>query len=284
MEPVADARPPGLLVVPANLGGSVQHFYHFLFGYALPFIEHCHPLRATHRFMLRDCGPLNPLLRQLAGFRIQIVSTNIVITSMVGLHPSLGHLPRIIVPGFDDPQSYKRERLLRIRAVVRRLYEPRIAAVAAQHGASASDRLVLVIDRAPPHPFYATAASENAEAGATRRSVPNMAEVHAAIAARHDALLIRLETLSLFEQIYLFSRAWRVVGQHGAGLANMIWARPDAGLVEILPNPRNRPFASIPNASYFRDLCIALGLPWKVVLQDDNHAAVEPDAILAALS
>ena len=141
----------------------------------------------------------------------------------------------------------------------------------------------MAIDRAPPDPFYNTAASENRSSGAARRSVPNMAELHAAIASRHDVALIRLEESSLFEQVHLFSRAWRVVGQHGAGLAHMIWARPDAGLVEILPNPQQQPLGGIANVAYFRGICARLGLPWQAVMQADRHAPVAPEEILTAI-
>lgn len=283
LEARAGDRRPRLVVVPANQGGSVQHFYHFLLGYMLPFVEHCHALRPTHRFLLRDCGPMNPLLRELDGFRIEIIPANLVLTSLVGVNEVVGHLPKIVVPGFDSPRFYARDRFLRCRAVMADLYGAQIAAAAVKYPAAASDRLVLLVDRAAPDPFYDTAASENRSAGAARRSVPNMAELHAAVATRHDALLVRLEECSLFEQIHLFSRAWRVVGQHGAGLAHMIWARRDAGLVEILPNPRQQPLAGIAHANFFQGICNRLDLPWRVVLQADQHAPVAPQEILAAL-
>ncbi|MBR0652293.1 glycosyltransferase family 61 protein [Roseomonas terrae] len=269
--------------MPANLRGSVQHFYHFMFGYVLPFLEHASALRDTHRFLVRDCGPLNHLLAELDGFRLQVISAHTLLSGLVGVNEEVGKTPRMIVPGFDSPRAYARDRLLRIRRVVQDLYGERIAAAAASHPATASDRLVLVVDRAPPSPFYRSAASEVRTAGAERRSVPNMAEVHAAIAARHDTLLVRLEGCSLFEQIHLFSRAWRVVGQHGAGLAHMIWARPDAGLVEILP-AENGPSVLPPvRLVHFQRLCAVLGLAWNPVMQAGHHAPVDPTDILAAL-
>jgi hypothetical protein len=286
IEPLDDPaghRRPRMVVVPGNYGGSVQHFYHFLLGYLLPFLEQCHRLRPTHRFMFRDCGPMNDLLRQLDGFLIDTLPANFVLSSLVGLNKANSAIPRIIVPGFDLPSAYERDRFVRCRKVMQALYGAQIAAASAKYPATASDRLVLVIDRAPPHPFYNTAASENRSAGAARRSVPNMAEIGDMIAARHDVLLVRLEECSLFEQIHLFSRAWRVVGQHGAGLAHMIWARPDAGLVEIIPNPGRQALEMIPNADYFRGICDALAMAWCPVLQADQHAAVPPEEILAAL-
>ncbi len=287
IEPIegpAEARRPRLLVVPANRGGSVQHFYHFLFGYLLPFLDYCQALRPTHHFLMRDCGPMNRLLRELDGFTITHVPANIVLTSVIGLNEVVGGFPKIILPGFDLPAAYARDRFLRSRTVMRDLYGERIAAAAARYPQAASDRLVLVIERAPPDPFYETAAAENRSAGAARRSVPNIEELRAAIATRHDTLAVRLEECTLFEQIHLFSRAWRVMGQHGAGLAHMIWARPDAALVEILPNPDNRPIQRIANGDYFRGICNGLGLPWRAVMQASRHAPVAPEEVLSALA
>jgi hypothetical protein len=231
-----EAQPRRLLVVPAHLGGSVQHFYHFLFGYMLPFVEHCHPLRGSHRFMLRDCGPMNGLLRQLSGFTLDLVGLKLVLSSVIGANPSDGAIARLIAPGFDHPDAYRRDRFARIRRSVQMLYGDRISGSAARWPQASAERLILVIERAPPDPFYDSDLSENPGAGASRRSVPNLEEVAAAVARQGDVLMIRLEDCDLFEQLYLFSRAWRVVGQHGAGLAHMLWAPPGAALVEILPN------------------------------------------------
>jgi capsular polysaccharide biosynthesis protein len=141
-----------------------------------------------------------------------------------------------------------------------------------------------VIDRAPPDPFYHSDLSENPGAGASRRSVPNIEEVAAAVAHQGDVLVIRLEDCDLFEQIYLFSRAWRVVGQHGAGLAHMLWAPPGAALVEILPNAQALPIESLPNVRYFRGICDTLGLGWRPVTQSDDHAPVDAATAAQALA
>jgi hypothetical protein len=282
--PAGDRDRPRLMVVPANRGGSVQHFYHFLFGYLLPFLEHGHALRRTHRFLLRDCGPMNGLLKELDEFLIDVIPAHLVLTSLVGVNGAVGGLPKLIVPGFDAPQAYDAARFRRLRDLMQALYGTHIAAAAAKYPAAASDQLVLLVDRAPPHPFYAGAASENRSAGASRRSLPNIAELHAALAAHHDVLTVQLETCSLFEQIHLFSRAWRVVGQHGAALAHMIWARPDAGLVEILPNPDRVALAGIAHGDFFAAICARLGIPWRVVMQAAQHAPVEPAEVLAALA
>ncbi len=285
--PIEDEEPregPRLMLVPANLGGSVQHFYHFLLGYMLPFIEHCHELRHGHRFVLRDCGPMNRLLEQLDDFRIGLTSPHMVLSSVIAANVADGRLARLIAPGFDHPEAYRRDRFLRVRETMQALYADRIAAAAARWPAAASDRMVLLVDRAPAPAFYQTGASEVRGSGASRRSVPNLAEVQEALAAVGDTVAVRLEDCDLFEQMMLFSRAWRVVGQHGAGLAHMIWARPGAGLVEILPNPQKRPVPQILHVRYFSGICRTLGLGWKPAIQAHDHAAVPPAAVLEALS
>ncbi len=261
-----------LAIVPANRGGSVEHFYHFLFGYLLPFLEVCHPLRGHRRFLLRDCGPMNRILRELDGFEIGQLPGWMIFGTLVGTNPSLGAIPKVIAPGFDAPDAYDAARFRRLRALVPELFAARLAEAAARHPLAASERLVLVIDRAPP--------AEQRGAGAAVRSIPNIAEVHAAIAARHETLLVRLETLPFLDQVHLFSRAWRVVGQHGAGLAHMIWAREDAALVEAIPSPDGVPPDRVDYAAFFRGICRALGMRWQGILQDDNHAPLQPGRVL----
>jgi hypothetical protein len=278
---VATDRRPVLLVVPGNLGGSVEHFYHFMFGYLLPFVEHCHGMRGSHRFLVRDCGPMNRLFEELGGFQISIRPVHKVLEMMVGTALGTAGTARIVIPGFDAPQAYKPERFRRIRRIVARLYGPQIDECATKYPAAASDRLVLVIDRAPPPPEYLAAGTEAPSGGSARRSVPNMAEVFDGVAARHDALLVRLEDCSLFEQIHLFSRAWRIVGQHGAALSHLIWARPDAALVEIVPKPNAGP--ATPEA-YFSALCTQMHMARRVIDQDGLHGSIPPAAVLEALA
>jgi hypothetical protein len=271
------------MIVPANRGGSVEHFYHFLFGYLLPFLDTCHPLRAERRFMLRDCGPMNRLLHELDGFEIALQPPSMMLGSMVGTNPALAALPKLIAPGFDAPTAYRADTFQRLRALLPRLFPQRLAAAAARHPYAASDRMVLVIDRAAPDPFYATPRSEKRGAGSAVRSIPNMAEVFAAVAQAHDAHLVQLEPLPFFDQVYLFSRAWRVVGQHGAGLAHMLWAREGAALVEAIPSPDGVAPAKVAFAAFFRGICRALDLAWHPVLQDGDHAPVPPERVLHAL-
>ncbi|MDX6501679.1 MAG: hypothetical protein QOG23_4939 [Blastocatellia bacterium] len=49
----------------------------------------------------------------------------------------------------------------------------------------------------------------------------------------HGFIIAELETLSFAEQVRLFAQAEIVVGPHGAGLTNMVWAPRDCKIMEI---------------------------------------------------
>jgi capsular polysaccharide biosynthesis protein len=100
-----------------------------------------------------------------------------------------------------------------------------------------------------PHPrlrdfFYSLAAAAATGAGPfperlyiDRRDNPNRAlaneeELIAAL-GRYGFVPVQLAALSLAEQIGLFGNARVIVGPHGGGLTNILFARPGCGLIEL---------------------------------------------------
>jgi hypothetical protein len=73
------------------------------------------------------------------------------------------------------------------------------------------------------------------------RQVENAAEVRDFL-ERAGFITVRLESLSLLEQVRLFASAEFVVGPHGAGLANLLFTPPSARVIELTPNTEMRPF------------------------------------------
>jgi hypothetical protein len=67
-----------------------------------------------------------------------------------------------------------------------------------------------------------------------------------------------LEDLSFSEQVKLFAGAKTIVGPHGSGMTNMVWAHPGASVIELLPENRLHP-------DYFQ-LSRALGLSYTAVI------------------
>jgi capsular polysaccharide biosynthesis protein len=66
-----------------------------------------------------------------------------------------------------------------------------------------------------------------------RRRLLNHEEIES-IAKRYDFEIVTPATLSFAEQVALFSGAAVIAGAHGAGFTNMVFAPPEARLVELI--------------------------------------------------
>jgi hypothetical protein len=88
--------------------------------------------------------------------------------------------------------------------------------------------------------------------GVAKRAVANEGELEKSLAGE-GMQIVRMEKLSLAEQIRLLGEAELIVGLHGAGLANMVWARKPCRVVEIFPaGLRNDCFARLALTCGFR--------------------------------
>jgi hypothetical protein len=76
--------------------------------------------------------------------------------------------------------------------------------------------------------------------GTTNRRIPNEADLIAALRGR-GVHIVRPETLRLDEQVALFRGAGLVIGQMGAGLANIAFCAPGAVVYELLPEHHQNP-------------------------------------------
>jgi capsular polysaccharide biosynthesis protein len=107
------------------------------------------------------------------------------------------------------------------------------------------------------------------------RSIVNANEVESALEdVGFD--VVRPERLSFVEQVRLFAGASSIVGQHGAGLTNCLYA-PRASVVELI--------GTYGGAEYY-SICASLGLPYRAVVCDtrgDDIVVPVPD-LLAAVS
>jgi capsular polysaccharide biosynthesis protein len=93
-----------------------------------------------------------------------------------------------------------------------------------------------------------------------------------------DVRVVELEEATLGEQVALFAATRIVVGQHGAGLVNMLWLEPGGVIVEINPLALDHPCRD-----YFRHLAAACGHAHIYVRQLESHATVDEAEFLEAL-
>lgn len=95
--------------------------------------------------------------------------------------------------------------------------------------------------------------------GATRRRVLNEDQL-CQHAARHGFERLELEGRSIAEQARLFAEAAFVIAPHGAALTNLLFATPQASVLELLP-PRASATLPInaPNLPAFREISAFVG-------------------------
>ena len=251
------------MLIPNQWNGSVQQYYHFLLGYLAPIFKwtSAHPER---RIAVRDCGPMNRWLELLPEeCDVEIMSVGDVLHILAGDLQS-----HKILRGMDFPSRFSAPDL--------EVFAARTRAIAEQRGREfSSSPHTIVTDRSSFDEFFATPGAEWPESGSQKRSVPNLS----AIVKSWDDPTVQLldgAQSEISEQILLHSRARILIGQHGAGLTNMIWMQRDSWVIEILPP---MPADATP---IFGNLARALGLNHRVVPQDDVHAAVDPQTLTAA--
>ncbi len=258
--------------------GSVELYYHFLLGFFLPFATYLSETPSRGPFILRSCGPMDRILRELAmpGLLILDHGAHVIVRK---LYPQFG---RVQLDGYDmasyeqpvDPQA-----LGKGTSFVRDRWRERIAAYSDAIGEAQPLRpRVLVIERGED----VSSASQPARqtmSGRRRRSIGNHQDLVAALTARFPGTRNAiLDGCPLAEQIALFRTADLVIAQHGAALSNIVWMLPEVPVIEIVPA------ASMQQqyVALFPYLAETLGLRHTAVLQQDNFSAVDTDEVVAA--
>ena len=216
-------RTRALTVFPDN---SAEHYYHFLFDLALPLFLLLEGLDDDVNVMVDTTGPFIPRLEQLFAGRVRLAPSD----EARPKYKLLGMNPIFVAVGSPEFRRFSRH---------------------ARRVACAPDvrpNKVLLIERLPPQEFFRTQARHTG-GGASRRSIPNHAEVQSLVEEWVEPPLeflnVRLEELDLATQIRLLASAKIIVGQHGAGLGNAVWMDPGGTVVEITNRPELRHFEII---------------------------------------
>lgn len=284
-------RPPVFLDL-NNRRGSVEHYYHFLLGFLAPLMLAHERLNRTlyrPRIHVRSCAVMDPHLASLALPGLVILDKE---NHRQGVLPACRRpvlrraVSRSGQTGFDHPGHYDFACLGRARQLIRdRLSQP-IAEAERQLAAQLARRregapFVVLIGRQPPDPFYLSVQSEKKAAGSQRRSIRNFQALASAVTANaSNALVVMLENKSLAFQIALFSQADVILAQHGAALANLLWARPGAAVVEIIPQDMRDMRTA---RAHFSRLAEGLGMRYHWLAQASRHSEVDIEAVIGAL-
>lgn len=99
-----------------------------------------------------------------------------------------------------------------------------------------------------------------------KRRIENEAEIEALLTRRGFVEADPLDFTALRGRL---AAATHIVAVHGAALANLIYARPGARLIEVIPSSNPWP--------YYRCLCGALGIEYGILLGRSRRHKLHPD-------
>lgn len=115
--------------------------------------------------------------------------------------------------------------------------------------------------------------------GAQRRTIHNHEEVASFLQRRYGDHFtnVTLEGMTFEEQVQVFYNARLIIGQHGAGLNNLIWMRSnDANVIELYPHDKVHPFRVMSKCKGLRYRTVGGEVNWEA-LQSAGKSHIDLD-------
>jgi hypothetical protein len=281
-------QPSRIVIQSQNKAGSIQHYFHFLLGYLVPFIEYYVSIDRDRdsQVVLQSVGLLDEHTRSLSLSGVVIADQRAYRESVEGTSSETRapHTQEIVrLDGYDAPGYYRKEAFATASFAMigmwKQLWAESLSWAASKYANNTSR--ILFIRRLPPAPFYLTRQCEARGAGTSRRSIANHEVLLGAIRSEFGGCCdASLEEMPLIQQAALFATADIIIAQHGAALANCIWGRSNTCVIEIIPE-------NFDNGKRFRDyfspLCKELGLRHLSVNQEHSHSVVKSADLIDAI-
>lgn len=252
---------------PANRSGRPDRFFHFIVGYLAPTLTALADTDIDGPVGVMSVGSLDrlwdecrhPAVRVIPEAEFEAVATQAPV--------------RLAARGYDSPHAHVLAPWPAVRRAVMHAYGVDPKDTGGSDARKGGPTRILVVERRPGE--APADGAVGAGSGADRRSIPNLAELAAALADHGELRVEAMEGLTLPEQMRIFRWADVVVAQHGAALANLIWTRKGTRLVEIVTPDK---------ANVLPGYYAALGLGVAHITQADGHAPVDIDAVVAGLT
>jgi hypothetical protein len=211
--------------------GSLQHYGHFIHDFIMPVIHYIHINSIELKHIYLDISTSRTKLKSFKGIGEKIL--NLAITEIK-----------------EDNEYTKTLPLIKLKSFQFGPYKPRIFNHIIPH-----IRKTLQIPESPYKVILIQRGFSDTQkcAGAYRRKLDNHHRIKKHLSAKFGDVFknVILEKISIEEQISLFMNAHIVIGQHGAGLCNIIWmTKPESLIIEFPP------FL----ADTFKNMCMAKGI------------------------
>lgn len=264
--------------------GSIDRFHHYMGAVLYPTMQlvALGEIKRESKVLVPDCGPMNPLLEAVAShvcFELDFYPREI----SEGLR-DYASIRSIYLRAFDESKNSDLFMRAHNASRVRQIAFALAGIEDGDRPVGRSEGRVLLIDRGPADPYYRSKRNlllnshlrkgNVSIAGRERRSVNNMDAIAAELATQFKVERVALEGAPLAQQIRLFNEAALIVAQHGAALNGILWARPKAAVIEILPT-------AYLERVHFANMATLLGLHHDYVLQRGAHDSVDVKLVSA---
>lgn len=261
-ETAADISAAPIHLIPGKSDvGSVQHFWHYMFGYLLPVVDyHLAHAAPARRPVLESCGPVMDAVTREC---LSCLGVDFVIAERDEIAARYPGIDEAVLEHWDRfTQDPKRGQELRKR--LDRVVPALKAAIPNRCGCGADAALagrILLLERSAMPNFYAPGGPAKIPGyGRARRYLSNLGEVCVQMQARgYPVAIYEPGGHSVGCQIAVFSKVRGVVGIEGAEFANLIWAAEGTRVYLLRPPEFVIPFqqclSECMNMPYRQDSC-----------------------------
>ncbi len=227
---------------PSESRGNIEHYYHFIFDLILPLFCLLNKTLPNVMFLVEDFGIFTDRLLQIFPECVGIADManehkNAHEIELIGMDPAYVFLTAKMV------EAFRKDIIFRLGV-----------------NPNGQPNKILLIERLPPDEYFVLKAKIKGS-GTSRRSIINHAELLSSLVSMvknpFELHNLQLEKIPFEDQAYYFDRALVVIAQHGAGLANCIWMRRKAVVIELSDNEKTlnhfRIISRLRQLHYFRD-------------------------------
>ncbi len=203
-------------LVPSWGQGSEEHYFHFIFDLVLPLNSLIDQTSSKVRFAVREFGNLSVLLTEIFGDRVAVIPKEVSFNRRSMLM-AMGSMNSFL--DRSNMESLKNT-MLKAYGLTK----------------SKNRNKVLLINRVPADKYFSVDA-KNMGSGSERRSIKNHKEfekmIRSMTGSDYEFHNLQLEKMSMQDQVSYFDSAAVVIGQHGAGLANILWMDEGSIVIEL---------------------------------------------------
>jgi hypothetical protein len=214
--------------------GRLNHYYHFMLNCLIPSVLHVHS-QPTRKFVLCNDDLSHKDLDMLSHYKTVLPGVNT--SSDCG---GIDSAKILTLPTYDDRRGSQVMRLDKDSWSTFQNHFKEMSPHNYSHDVISGKQDIILIKRLNSTASSLPTYTRSQRSGADKRSIANFDDIEQNLRATFGADRIRvveMEKMSIVEQFWTFHDARIVIGQHGAGLANMVFTNSTTfiGVMEISP-------------------------------------------------